>query len=648
MPHASRNLLIDPPSLSELARILSRRPARPLCPPFGDPFWQNLRSRPDLAPWWSDLAPFASKARELPVPELTAAHYAIFHATGDRTEFDSRYFERRLRLAHVAISALLDGPRSPWLTEVWRHWTAILEEPAWALPAHTFTPSGCDPEIIDLMCAETLNLCAELLELFGSVAPYGIVQSARARVARLLDVYTGENGESRWGWFRSANNWNAVCHQGVVGAALAIESDPSRLAGILLRSARNLPAFIAGFSADGGCSEGVGYWAYGFGRFAWLDERLRHRSGGELSLLAGHDHALRLVPFGAKMSLHAHGLVNFSDNQPVGLVDPALLSLLAGVAGDIDSATVSKENYEALLSSPPPGHGFPPSRHHFVRPGGPDHSSRRLDVFHYTRLLRFLPPPSSTPASAPRPALPSPCLYPELGVAVAHGRDSSGRLWSFAAKGGHNNEHHNHNDCGSFIYRHDGITWAAEIGAPLYTKDFFHGDRYRHLAARSLGHSVPVVNGHEQSAGRDHAAGPLAFSSDSARTFAEMTLAACYPVEAGAASILRRLQVLADSGALVVTDIASLSFGHAFETALITLATATPAGGGPEDGFLLELDGASARVVPLPGTRADRIEVHSYVDDEKRARVVHRLVFNALLPASRCEIGYRLSPGPAP
>ena len=41
----------------------------------------------------------------------------------------------------------------------------------------------------------------------------------------------------------------------------------------------------------------------------------------------------------------------------------------------------------------------------------------------------------------------------------------------------------------------------AELGAPTYTRQFFSAARYENIAARSLGHSVPFMNGHEQRAG---------------------------------------------------------------------------------------------------------------------------------------------------
>lgn len=633
-----RHLLSTDWSRAELAAILeARQPAKPLCPVLGDPFWRGLRGRADLQHWWRPLHSAAVVARTTPPPKLTLKLYASFYANGERFEFEGAYFGRRNRIAHLAMAALLDEDPTPWLPALWRDWEAMLGEESWALPAHTFVASGVQPEIIDLMAAETMNLCGELLDLFADAAPADLVMATRRRLARQIDLFLGDCGESKWGWFQSANNWNAVCHQGVVGATLAAEPDSKRLAEVLLRASRNLPKFLEGFTPDGGCSEGPGYWAYGFGRYAWLSEQLEHRTCGALTLMGDNELVRRVSGFGARMSLHNGGLVNFSDNQPVGLIDPGLLRFLAAVAGDPVCAAVSERNYALMLGPRLSEDDFPTAIHHVAEPGGPNLHARRLDVFHYTRLLRYLPA-----AAAGRKAMPpEQAVYPELQVAVFQGEDADGVPWALAAKGGHNDEHHNHNDIGSFIYRRAGVSWISEIGAPLYTKDFFMGDRYRHLAARSVGHSVPVVNGHEQNAGRDRAASR--FSPNPGKVSVTIDFADAYPAACGLVSLTRSLRVEAG---LIVRDSYEMSFGEAFESAIITEAEAESLGDSSYAGFRLRLAGRVCHCVPLPGTRADLVEEHRYFDHAAKQRVIRRLVFRAAVPSGSGEIGFRLIPQP--
>ena len=76
----------------------------------------------------------------------------------------------------------------------------------------------------------------------------------------------------------------------------------------------------------------------------------------------------------------------------------------------------------------------------------------------------------------------------------------------FAAKGGNNDENHNHNDIGHFLCVFHGEMLLTDLGAGEYTKDYFGDGRYDILCNRSMGHSVPLVNGREQCAGREYRA----------------------------------------------------------------------------------------------------------------------------------------------
>lgn len=60
-------------------------------------------------------------------------------------------------------------------------------------------------------------------------------------------------------------------------AALAVEHDPVRLASALHRTLAALRCYLNGLGSQGGCAEGVGYWAYGFGYFTYFTEALRER-----------------------------------------------------------------------------------------------------------------------------------------------------------------------------------------------------------------------------------------------------------------------------------------------------------------------------------------------------------------------------------
>jgi hypothetical protein len=70
--------------------------------------------------------------------------------------------------------------------------------------------------------------------------------------------------------------------------------------------------------------------------------------------------------------------------------------------------------------------------------------------------------------------------------------------YGFAAKGGNNAEHHNHNDLASFIIARNGKQILTDPGSGVYTREYFGAGRYQDFRASSRGHCVPIINGQYQ------------------------------------------------------------------------------------------------------------------------------------------------------
>jgi hypothetical protein len=74
-----------------------------------------------------------------------------------------------------------------------------------------------------------------------------------------------------------------------------------------------------------------------------------------------------------------------------------------------------------------------------------------------------------------------------------------------AAKGGHNDESHNHNDIGNFIVYKNGTKFLIDSGNMTYSKITFSPERYTLWTTRSVYHNLPVIDGKEQKYGREYA-----------------------------------------------------------------------------------------------------------------------------------------------
>ncbi len=622
----AHSLLKNDWTVAKIEEVLARHPRKPLLPVLGSEAWLKAGVNPLVRQYIKPLRARAEKECAEPLPELTDELYSGFHRTGSRLAFESVYFERRRRLARAVISLLLcdeDDPLRKGLADsAVSKITSVFEEVSWALPAHVNShasdvTSGKDPLEIDLFCTETANVMAELIDLLGGVMPASLRERIRGRLLhQVFATYLDESLTPRFEWKHCTNNWNAVCHQGIVGAALSQLDDPRLLAEILASAAKCLPFFLSGFGDDGGCSEGPGYWNYGFGWFAELNRQLESRTDGELSLFEGDQHIHAIARYGPRVSLSGGNLVNFSDTGASGGLSPSLLAYLGDRLGDQELHHLALENYQMILEK------------------GIDLEAERCDLFHLTRLILRCPGDLSAPAVFTR----RDCYMPDLAVLVSHGTDSRGHLWEFAAKAGHNDEHHNHNDCGNYILNIDGVRLVTEIGAPDYVKDFFGPKRYEFLAARSLGHSLPVINGREQEAGRIHASKILSHSLTADDSDFLIDATACYPAEAGCRKFVRAFHLDKTAGTMTVEDEFELDRAESLEDAVVTIHPASISG----DHAVIKAEKLELLLQAAPGTRFVRIESHPYRNRAGHEASINRLVFTTEDLAPQARMGFTI------
>jgi len=621
------NLIHDTVSLEQIKQILASTPRRPLLPQLGTRAWKEAATNPMIRRLMQPLNTLAGRECTEPMPRLTDELYSLYHRTGNRLTFEKPYFERRRRLARAALSLLTHGGNRKAEERLRRSVIAkaraIFEEESWALPAHVTPANGKAPREIDLFCAETANLMAEILDLFGEILPPSLSRDIRKRLREdIFDNYISRHRQ--FGWYRATNNWNAVCHQGIAGAALSQEDDPERLGKILLYAREALPTFLNGFSADGGTAEGPGYWEYGFGWFSVLNEQLETRSAGRLSLFEGDEKVAQIALFGARMSLLKGGLVNFSDCAGRKYLRPSLLSYLGERLDQQENHLKSLLNYIALASE------------------GISVDDERCDLFYLARLMLRAPRslPQTTVLANTAKKITSDRFLPDLGVLLTRGTDREGHLWEIAVKSGNNNEPHNHNDCGSYLVNIDGVRMVAEIGAPEYVKDFFnYVHRQRFLAARSLGHSLPVINGWEQASGPEHTSSIVYHEMGPRQSKLLIDLTRSYPVRCGCREFIRTVEFHKQAGRIIVRDDIILSAPGKIEGALISLHPIVL----ESNHATIAAEGLLLRISPDAGTQLDRVEIHPWRTHEGKDAVVHRLVYTPTSPLCRTRVEVALT-----
>ena len=451
---------------------------------FGRDIWsldenriRNMRANPLLSDNFMSLEKCRKFYAERPLYSIPFSLFKRFEADGDRTQFEYSergYFMHRGHLKTWALSALLGGGDddiSRLEDTIW----AICDEYTWALPAHMSGDQGIyasyqpDRYTIDLFAAETGQALSEIIKLLGKRLNPLVTERARREIkARITDRYLYSDMSDFW-WYKSTNNWAAVCAGSVGMASICEIEDEEKLADVIMKTLVSMRSFMSGFTDDGVCLEGMGYWHYGFGYFCYYADMLSRRTGGKIDLFS-EEKTKKVALFPFKMFFYGSRTVSFSDGGSRGGIGAGFISFLSEKYGKIDipagvnmTETVDREGC----------HRFARDLRSFIwcpseRPTETD-GTRRIYTFDCAQWY------------------------------VANGKDNFG----VAAKAGNNNEPHNHNDIGHFITFKNGNEFFCDLGSGEYSKQYFGRERYTFPHCGSQGHSVPIINGKFQAAGKD-------------------------------------------------------------------------------------------------------------------------------------------------
>lgn len=497
--------------------------------------WESLRRGDRTGRSVDDLLTDARAARGESVPPLHASAYLEFARTGERFRYQRPEGTRLSRLELFALAECFER-EGDYLDDVLDYAWAICEQSTWVVPAHLEgdhdhrgLPGAVADEdrVVALHSAHVAHLLAEVDYLLGDRLHPALRERIRHEVdRRVLTPYLAR--DDFWWHAPPAMNWNAVCNAGVLVAALHLLDDVERQARVVTKGVRSLGNYLAGFDDDGCTAEGIAYWDYGFGHYATLAAALEARTDGELSLLSPPV-VRRIATVPLRVKLGPGRYVPFSDTKEEYALSPGVLSWL-GVRLDVE--------------------GLGGLGRRVFAESGPDRDAAG------PRTLRDLLWSSRVPETWKRGRPTRDQFFDghDWWVARSASADPDGLI--VAAKGGRNDEPHNHNDCGSVVVHYRGESLLTDLGRPTYDREYFDDDhRYEYLAARSLGHSVPYVDGVEQAAGPSHTADVLRREAQAGSAAIEFELADCYPEEAGLESLRRTLRLeRGDPGRVTIAD----------------------------------------------------------------------------------------------
>ena len=142
--------------------------------------------------------------------------------------------------------------------------------------------------------------------------------------------------------------------------------------------------------------------------------------------------------------------------------------------------------------------------------------------------------------------------------------------FAVALKGGHNAEHHNHNDVGTFMVVSGKSMVLCDPGAEVYTARTFSSRRYDSDVLNSFGHPVPVIAGELQRTGIQAKGKVLRTEFSDAQDIIELDITSAYAVPSLKLYQRTFTYVRQPKPSLTVSDKVEFDSPQTFETALVT------------------------------------------------------------------------------
>lgn len=451
-------------------------------------------------------------------PDL-ASDYLAFKRTGEiRTKRENHLALQALMLAELVegkgrfMDAIMDG--------AW-----FLCETSWIHSAHLAfqkDQSGLpdrDEPTIELVVADIGAQMAwlhyffkEELDKLSPLIDKRIVEEVNKN---LIEPYFARDDYWWMGFYgQQVNNWNPWINYNVLQALMLVEKNPIRIREGVWKLMKSTDFFFCMYHADGACDEGPTYWSGASGYAMKFLDLLDRVTGGKVDIF-NNPLLHNMAQYIYRVHVGGNCFVNFADSSPQVTPSPGILFQFGKRIGDTKmmefAAFVARQNQS-------------------FKKGVNGYFASALDeMFMYKDIVGY---PQSEP-------LIRDYWFKDTQICIARDKEGATDGFFFAAKGGHNQESHNHNDVGSCILYYDNSPLLVDVGVGTYTRQTFGPERYSIWTMRSSYHNLPTINGVEQKNGKDFAAVGQRYKATPQSVFYQLDIAKAYPQEAGVRKWLR-------------------------------------------------------------------------------------------------------------
>ncbi|MBQ8393557.1 MAG: heparinase II/III family protein [Clostridia bacterium] len=378
--------------------------------------------------------------------------FRLFAEKGERNLYEYAFNQHVDTLTLHAMNTIIYGDEH--LSSLEDALYDVLSIYVWALPAHIPDINEENYYELDLASTAVGSTLATIDYLLGDKLHPQLKKRIDTELRRrILEPFK----HKIWHWEDRYNNWTSVC-AGHTAVTLMLKY-PEEFETLLPRFSENMRKFIAGFSDDGVCYEGAGYWGYGLSSFVMYAMLLKEYTKGKIDYFT--DKKVKdICCFFEKVTLYPDIITCYGDTGVDIKVNEFLMHSLKRIYPD-----------DIWI---------------------PQQSRMNLPSNQLAQILLYIENYDNTVTSD---ELKNAEYY--MGHAGWYTKRTDS--YSFAARGGWNGDSHNHNDVGSFIFAKDNRQILCDMGTRYYTKDYFEmPKRYTYLETSSRGHNCPIINGQYQ------------------------------------------------------------------------------------------------------------------------------------------------------
>ena len=459
---------------------------------------------------------------------VKATDYLEFERSGNREIMERPFDDNNQAIVRLMLAELAEG-RGRFIDQLINGVFHTCEMTSWALSAHLVTqpthralPTPIYP-LIDLTAGDLGSLLSWVYyfmhEEFDKIDPEISRRLYRELDERIMKPYL--NNDSFW-WLAAnykgqmVNNWNPWCNSICLMRFMLLENDVDRLSKAVSRSMQSVDKFLNYVHSDGACEEGPSYWGHASGKCLDYLVLLNRITGGKISIF-DNPQIKAMGEYIARSYVGNGWVVNFADASAKGGGDPYLIYRYGkAVKSDILKQFASMQNKGSKISF------------------------RGRDLF---RILEAFLVEDELCAYQEAYTGVSYTWYPETEFCYVRNKKAF-----FAAKGGYNDESHNHNDAGSFSLWVNNMPVIIDAGVGTYTRQTFSSERYTIWTMQSNYHNLPMINGVPQKYGRQYKATEVKATKNSFSA----NIATDYPHEAGVKKWIRSYTKTSD--ALMISD----------------------------------------------------------------------------------------------